>query len=137
MKRRALLATLGIAAGSAGCSALDSAEPAHTVSVYHVDERVTREVTVRIENAAGEAVFERTATYDDENEADENVPFSRSSDPETVLVTVDGAEFERDWPTADCDDPNWAGIELWIRGGPDAEPTLELRTNCQHVTATP
>ena len=138
MQRRALLATLGIAvAGTAGCSALDNTEPAHTVTVYNVDSEVTREVTVRISNDAGETVFERTATFDAENEADENVPFPESSEPETVFVTVNGTEFERDWPMTGCDSENWAGIEVRIRDGPDEETTVELQTRCQHVTTTP
>jgi hypothetical protein len=125
MERRALLAILGAGlAGTAGCSALDSTEPAHTVTVYNVDSEVTREVTVRIEDGAGETVFERTATFGAGNEADENVPFPESSAPETVFVTVNGAEFEREWPATDCDGENWAGIELRIRGGPDEEPSV-------------
>ncbi|KPN29909.1 hypothetical protein SY89_00629 [Halolamina pelagica] len=135
MQRRALLVTLGLA--TAGCSALDSTEPAHTVTVYNVDSEVTREVTVRIENDAGETVFERTATFDAENEAAENVPFPESSQPETVFVTVNGTEFERDWPMTDCDGENWAGIEVRLRGGRDEKTTVALGTRCQHVTTTP
>lgn len=138
MQRRALLATLSIAvAGTAGCSALDGTEPAHTVTVYNVDSEVSREVTVRVENAAGETVFERTATFDAENEADENVPFPESTEPETVFVTVNGAEFERGWPPTDCSGENWAGIEVWVRGESDEETTVALGTRCQHVTTTP
>ena len=138
MQRRALLASLSLAvAGTAGCSALDGTEPAYTVTVYNLDSEVSRDVTVRIENGAGETVFERTATYDTENEADENVPFPESSEPETVFVTVNGTTFERDWPMTDCEGENWAGIEVRIRGGSDEETTVELGTRCQHVTTTP
>ena len=138
MQRRALLATLGLAvAGTAGCSALDGTEPAYTVTVYNVDSEVSREVTVRIENADGGTVFEHTGTYDAEHEADENVPFPESSEPETVFVTVNGTTFERDWPTTDCAGENWAGIEVRVSGGPDDETTVELGTRCQHVTTTP
>ena len=140
MQRRALLASTSLAiAGFAGCSALtgNDTEPAHTVTVYNVDSQVTRDVTVRIENGAGETVFERTATYDAENEADENVPFPESTAPETVFVAVNDAEFERDWPRTDCAGENWAGIEVWIRGTTDEETTVELQTRCQHVTTTP
>lgn len=138
MQRRALLATLGLAvAGTAGCSALDGTEPAYTVTVYNVDSEVSREVTVRIENADGGTVFEHTGTYDAEHEADENVPFPESTEPETVFVRVNGTTFERDWPTTDCAGENWAGIEVWISGDSDEETTVELGTRCQHVTTTP
>lgn len=138
MQRRALLATLGlVVAGTAGCSTLDGTEPAYTVTVYNADSEISREVTVRIENGTGETVFERTGTYDAENEADENVPFPESSEPETVFVTVNGTTFERDWPTADCAGENWAGIEVRVSGVPGEETMVELGTRCQHVTTTP
>ena len=138
MHRRALLASTSLALATvAGCSGLDDTEPAHTVTVYNVDAEVTREVTVRVENDAGETVFDRTATYDAENEADENVPFPESTDPETLFLTVNGTEFERDWPATDCEGENWAGIEVWIRGKTDDETTVELQTRCQHVTMAP
>ncbi|GAB7093830.1 hypothetical protein JCM30237_09820 [Halolamina litorea] len=139
MQRRALLASTSLAfAGFAGCTGFgpDTA-PAHTVTVYNVDSEVTREVTVRIENDGGETVFERTATFDAENEADENVPFPESAEPETVFVTVNGTDFERDWPMTDCDGENWAGIEVRIRGGAGSAPSVELGTRCQHVATTP
>lgn len=54
-----------------------------------------------------------------------------------MFVAVNGTEFERDWPTRDCDGENWAGIEVWVRGESDVETTGELQTQRQHVTTTP
>ncbi|NEU58409.1 hypothetical protein [Halorussus sp. MSC15.2] len=137
MKRRQLLeAALVASIGSAGC--LDrlsgtTRTPAHTVSVYHVDQAVTRDVNVVVRNDAGETLFERSYTMSESNEAHEDATFPESSDPSTVLVTVDGREFERQWPNPDCSGDNWAGVEVWIRGPSGSAPSVEVKGNCQHV----
>lgn len=140
MKRRHLL-QIAVAAstGSAGClSNFTNATrvPAHTVTVYHVDQEVTRNVSIVVQNDAGETLFEESYTLSETNkanEANEDATFPESSDPTTVLVTVDGTEFERDWPDPECTEGNWAGVEVWIRGKSDANLDIEIKENCQHV----
>jgi hypothetical protein len=56
------------------------------------------------------------------------------------VVTVDGTQFERDWPGFEapalpCDgSANYSGIELWVENGEDGAPALRLAADCQHVT---
>jgi len=125
---------------AAGCTAPDSSpRPAHWVTVYLVDEDQPRDVTVTVTDNGGETVFERDYQLSETNEADEDAPFPESSDPATVVVTVDEARFERDWPGFEqpelpCDGSNWAGIELWIETGADGTPSLRMEADCQHVT---
>ena len=140
MKRRTLLASVSTAAiAASGCASLTaSSEPAHTVTVYHVDEDVTREVTVTVTDAAGETLFEKAYTLSADNEADEDATFPESTEPETVHVSVDETDFEFNWPGFEnpqlpCEGENWVGIELWIRGQQDETPNVQLQTNCQHV----
>jgi len=133
-----LLAAGGVG-GIAGCAeVLASEEPAHTVSVYLGDRDATRDVTVVVEDADGSVLFERDYALSDENEAHEDATFPESTEPETVVVTVDGERFERPWPAfagqAECAGDNWEGIEVWIEGGPDEAPSVRLGTSCQHVT---
>ncbi len=116
-----------------------SGKPAHTVTVYLVDEEVPRDVTVTVEESDGTVVFERSYALSEDNESHEDATFPASSDPHTVVVSVDDAEFERPWPgrvPADdqCHEGNWEGVEVWIRGGPDESPSVRLKDNCQHVT---
>ncbi|UPV75907.1 hypothetical protein M0R89_07570 [Halorussus limi] len=136
MKRRHLLETAVVASiTSAGCtSSLTGASktPAHTVSVYHEDEEVTRDVTVAVRNDAGETLFERSYTMSESNEADEDATFPESSDPATVLVTVDGTKFEKQWPNPDCSGNNWAGVEVWISGTSESALDVRIEGNCQH-----
>lgn len=66
-------------------------------------------------------------------------PLYLERDPETVIITVDGTRFQRDWPGLDhpelpCDDGNWTGIEVWVERGSDGNPTIRMEANCQHVT---
>lgn len=133
MKRRHLLA-VAASLGSAGCLGGllgDDRTPAHTVTVYHVDEEVTRDVTVVVQNDAGEALFEQSYTMSETNESDEDATFPESSDPSTVLVTVDGVDFERQWPNSTCHDGTWMGIEVWIRGRSDSDIDVTIKENCQ------
>jgi hypothetical protein len=143
MQRRAfLLGSAGALAALSGCSApVPELQPAHWVTVYLGDREETHDVTVAVTDGDGDALFERDYRLSDANEADEHAPFPESSEPETVRVTVDGHSFERDWPGFEtqglpCEEPNWAGVELWIENGADGEPTLEVRADCQHVTMT-
>lgn len=137
MKRRRLLqAAVAASVGSAGCLGSLSADertPAHTVTVYHVDEEATRDVTVVVQNDAGETLFDQSYTMSESNEANEDDTFPESTDPATLVVTIDGTEFERDWPNPDCSGDNWAGAEIWIRGKSDADLSVEIKDNCQHV----
>lgn len=141
MKRRALLASLSTAiVALSGCGNPDSSTvPAHTVSVYLTEREATRNVTVTVTDDSGETLFDREYALSDDNEADEDATFPASADPETVTVTVDDVRFERAWPGQNspelpCDDPNSAGVELYIGGNPDEAPTLRLEANCQSVT---
>ena len=139
--RRTVLASASAAlAAVSGCTALESSpRPAHTVSVYLVDREATRDVTVTVEDDGGAVLFEREYRLSDDNEADEDATFPASDEPETVTVTVDGTEFERDWPGFEdpelpCEGENWAGIEVRVRGPPDESPSVRVMANCQHVT---
>jgi len=141
-QRRELLATIGTAAagGLAGCgSNPTAAEPAHTVSLYLLDSETDRTVAVRITDDGGTTVFETERTLSARNEADENVPFPATSNPETIIVTIDGTRFERDWPGFEqpvlpCNEANDAGVEIWIDTAADGSPEIRLEANCQSVT---
>ncbi|MFB6119877.1 MAG: hypothetical protein ABEJ68_02025 [Halobacteriaceae archaeon] len=142
MRRRALLASIGAAlVGASGCSTVlgTSTRPAHTVSVYLVDDEVARDVSVTVENDAGESVFSRDYRLSESTQAHEDATFPKSSAPETVTVTVDGTRFVRDWPGFEaprvpCEGDNWVGVEVWIERGPDGAPSVRVQANCQHVT---
>lgn len=141
MDRRAFLATASSALlAAAGCTVPDeSAAPAHTVSVYLGDRDASRTVTVTVENDSGDALFEQTYDLSDANEAHEDAVFPESTAPETVVATVDGTRFERDWPGFEhqrlpCEGENWTGIEVWVEGEPSDDPAVRLGVNCQHVT---
>lgn len=143
MNRRSLLGVVGGAlAATSGClSAPTGPVPAHTVTVYLAEREATRDVTVTVTNEGGDELFERTYELSDANEAEEDDTFPADTEPETVTVVVDGTRFERDWPNmhgqdAGCGESNWAGIEVWVEGQPDEEPTVRLDSNCQHVTMT-
>lgn len=135
MKRRhALRTAVAASIASAGCLRRlsgDDRTPAHTVTVYHVDHEITRDVTVVVRNDAEESLFEKSYTMSETNESDEDATFPESSDPSTVLVTVDGVEFERRWPDAECRDGTWMGIEVWIRGKSDSDIDVRIEENCQ------
>ena len=141
IQRRELLAGVGtvVAGGLAGCvSNTTLAEPAHTVSLYLLDSETARAVAVVVTNEAGAAVFETERTLSERNEADENVPFPAATTPETIIVTVDGTRFERDWPGFEqpelpCNEGTNAGVEIWIETA-DGSPGIRLEANCQSVT---
>jgi len=149
MQRRDFLGAAGgvAAVGLAGCTSVigsedstptDAEGPAHTVSVYLGDRDLTREVTVTISNEDGSTLFENEYSLSNSNEADEDATFPASNDPDTIVVTVDGTRFERDWPGFEhpelpCDDPNHAGIEIWIEQTEDGSPAIRLEVNCQSV----
>jgi hypothetical protein len=144
MRRREFLGAVGAASaiGLAGCSYVlgsdDSAERAHTVSVYLSDRELTRKVTVTVTDEDGTSLFENEYTLSDSNEADEDATFLASKDPDTILVTVDGTRFEREWPGFEhpelpCNDPNHAGIEIWVEQSEDRSPEIRLEVNCQSV----
>jgi hypothetical protein len=141
MRRRALLASVSaLLASFGGCTVSGTrTRPAHWVSVYLGDREETHEVVVTVENGNGSAVFERTYHLSDDNEAHEDATFPEATDPETVVVTVDGTRFERPWPGFEepqlpCEGQNWAGVELWVEGGRDGAPGLRVEGDCQHVT---
>ncbi|WP_141551711.1 hypothetical protein [Natrinema sp. CBA1119] len=113
--------------------------PAHTVSVYLHNRNAVRDVTVTIKEDDGAVVFERDYSLSDDNEAHEDATFPETTDPHTVVVTVDGKQFEQPWPeftdpNNQCPKGNWEGIEVWIKGDPGESPTILLIGNCQHVT---
>ncbi|KOX96916.1 MULTISPECIES: hypothetical protein [Halorubrum] len=137
--RRAFAAGLSTVV-AAGCVGRDDADAApHWVSVYLADREATRDVTVTVLDASGATLFEESYRLSDDNEAKEDATFPGPAEPETVVVTVDDARFERDWPgferaSLPCDGPNRSGVELWIESAPDQGPDLRLEADCQHVT---
>lgn len=146
ISRRALLVGSGaiLAAGS-GCSAPRStqrqpgdANP-HWIRVYLGERDETHHVTVTITNEDGKALFEKEYQLSDSNETGETGTFPASTDPETIAVTVDGTQFERDWPgfeqsTLPCNTPNEAGIEVYVENDQDGRPEIRLEADCQSVT---
>lgn len=124
-----------------GCTALGSSPtPAHWVTVYLEEREETHDVTVTVESDDGETLFEKECQLSDSNEADEDAPFPESTDPEMVVVTVDGTRFERDWPGFEqqelpCDsNNNYSGIEIWVENSDDGSPEIQMIADCQHVT---
>jgi hypothetical protein len=98
----------------------------------------THNVTVTITNEGGETLFEKEYQLSDSNEADEDATFPASVTPRTVVVTVDGTRFERDWPGVEypelpCDGQNEAGIEIYVENGQDGEPAIRLEADCQFI----
>jgi len=141
MNRRTVLAVSGSAlVAASGCTGQDSSSnPAHWVTVYLGERDETHEVTVRVQNKGGDTLFEKEYALSDNNEADEDAPFDASTEPETVLVTVDGTQFERDWPGFEqselpCNDGTQAGIEIWVESDENGSPTIRLEPGCQSVT---
>lgn len=140
--RRTVLSLLStsVIGGFAGCSDVRaSGKPAHTVSVYLGDRKTTHDLTVTINEDDGTVVFERTYSLSDDNEAHEDATFPESTNPQDIVLTVDGNQFARPWPeptdpSNQCSEGNWQGIEIWVEGGPDEPPSIRLVSNCQHVT---
>jgi hypothetical protein len=107
--------------------------------MYLGDRGETHHVSVTVTNKGGTVLFEKEYRLSDSNEADENETFPASADPETIVVTVDGTLFERDWPgfeqpTLPCDGPNEAGIEIYVANGQDGEPDIRLEADCQSIS---
>jgi hypothetical protein len=107
--------------------------------MYLGDRDETHQVTVRIMNEGGDVLFEKEYLLSDSNEADEDTTFPASTDPETIVVTVNGTRFERDWPGFEqpalpCDAPNEAGVEIYVENVQDGEPDIRLEADCQSVT---
>lgn len=125
----------------AGCISTTSSPPlAHTVSVYLSERDETHEVTVLIENEQQEPIFEREYRLSDTNEAREDETFPASTDPATVVVTVDGTRFDYQWPGIEaaelpCEGENRSGLEVYVGSDQDGSPDLRLDANCQRVTA--
>ena len=123
-----------------GCTSTTSPAPlAHTVSVYLSERDETHNVTVLVENEQQEPLFEREYRLSDANEAHEDATFPASTDPVTVVVTVDGTRFDYQWPGFEaaelpCEGENRSGLEVYVGSGPDGSPDLRLDANCQHVT---
>ena len=141
INRREFLTGSGIlVTGLAGCSGItDSEQPAHTISVYLGNRTETYDVTVTVEDAEGSSLFDKQYRLSNDNEAHEDATFPESTSPETVRVTVNGTDIERDWPGVEseelpCRGENWVGIELYIQTGEDGSPDVRLEANCQHVT---
>mgnify|MGYP006281934163 FL=1 len=145
--RRALLTgTAAVLTAVSGCAGLRSspnsteeAPDPHWVYMYLTDREETHHVVVTITNQGGDVLFEKEYELSDRNEADEDATFPASSDPETVVVTVDGTRFERDWPGFErpalpCDGPNEAGIEIYVENARDGRPEVRLEADCQSVT---
>jgi len=141
MNRRSLLASTSAAlVAAAGCSAAESSpQLAHWVTVYLGERDETHDVSVAVTDDGGETVLEKEYSLSDDNEADEHAPFPESADPETVVVTVDGTRFERDWPGFErpalpCDGDNRSGIEVWVENDENGSPGIRIEADCQYVT---
>jgi hypothetical protein len=108
------------------------------VKTYLGDREESHRVTVTITNEGGDVLFEKRYRLSDGNEADEDATFPASTDPETVVVAVDGARFERDWPgvaqpALPCDGPNETGIEIHVENDRDGSPGVRLEADCQSI----
>jgi len=141
LNRRSFLAsTSATLVAASGCSAVESSpQLAHWVTVYLGEREESHEVSVTVTDEAGETVFERAYSLSDDNEADEDAPFPASAEPATVVVTVDGTRFERQWPGVEqpplpCDGDNRSGIEVWLENDADGDPTVRIEPDCQYVT---
>ena len=109
------------------------------MAVYLGDREETHDVTVAVADGDGATLFERTYRLSDDNEADEGATFPGTTEPETLVVTVDDARFERDWPGFErrelpCNDPNESGVELWVENDGDGDPSVRVEADCQAVT---
>ncbi|WP_311173828.1 hypothetical protein [Halobellus ordinarius] len=128
---------------ASGCTTLNSSgreSDPHWVKVYLGDRDETHNVTITITDQNGTTVFENEYALSESNEANENATFPASTDPETIVITVDGTRFERDWPGFEqselpCDDANEAGIEVYIENAQDGTPEIRLEADCQSITA--
>lgn len=116
MNRRAVMASTGaVLAALAGCTGTTSPPLAHTVSVYLSEHDETHDVTVLVENDQQEPLFEREYRLSDANEAHEDATFPASTDPATVVVTVDGARFDYQWPRFEASELPCEGENLPAR----------------------
>lgn len=141
MNRRAVVAGTGtMLVGLAGCTSnTSSTSLAHTVSVYLSERDETHDVTVLVENDQQETLFQREYRLSDANEAHEEATFPASTDPATVIVTVDGTRFDYQWPGFEaaalpCEGENRSGVEIYVGTDADGAPDLRLEANCQTVT---
>ena len=104
LSRRSLLATgcVAAASGLAGCAGLlGSEELAHEVEAYNRRD-TTHTLSVRVENADGDALYRRTFEIDGDRAREGTEPFTGT--PTAVVVTVDEREpIEREWPDPNCE----------------------------------
>lgn len=126
-------------AGFAGCTSTTAAPLADTVSVYLSERDESHEMTVLVENEQQETLFEREYRLSDTNEARGDGTFPASTNPATVVVTVDGTRFDYQWPGIEapelpCEGENRSGREVYVGSDPDGSPDLRLDANCQRVT---
>lgn len=145
-RRTFLTGSIPTVIAASGCSGFTSPQGSseegsdpHWVKMYLGDREETHNVTVTITSQDGDTVFEKAYELLDSNEADEDATFPASRDPETVVITVDGSRFERDWPGFEqpalpCDGANEAGIELYVENGQDDTPEIRLEADCQSIT---
>ncbi len=84
------------------------------------------------------SLFEKEYHLSDSNEADEDATFPASTKPETIVVTVDGTRFERDWPGFEqpalpCDGSNEVGIEVYVENTQNDKPDIRFEADCQSI----
>ncbi|WP_082222462.1 hypothetical protein [Halorubrum halophilum] len=125
--RRSLLGTLFAAAagGLAGCAdLLGPRELAHEVEMYNRRD-TAHTLTVRVENAGGDALYRQTFEIDGDRAREGTEPFTGA--PTAVVVTVDDREpIERDWPDPNCEQQGTrsaGGVDVYLL--PDGEVRLE------------
>jgi len=147
ISRRAVLSGTGaVLSAVSGCAASGSSlnssgkeSDPHWVKMYLGDRDETHDVTVKITNQDGDVLFEKEYQLSDSNEADEDATFPASTEPDTIVVTVDGSRFARDWPGFEqpalpCDGANEAGIEMYVENAQDETPDIRLEADCQSIT---
>ena len=133
-----LLAASGCTTLSPPLNSSEGDPDPHWVKLYLADRDQTNNVTVTITGQDGATVFENEFALSDGNEADEDATFPASTDPETIVIFVDGTRLERDWPGFEqpalpCDGANEAGIEVYVETAQDGTPAIRLEADCQSV----
>ncbi|WP_418285311.1 hypothetical protein [Halorubrum sp. DTA46] len=125
--RRSLLAAGCAAAvsGLAGCTdLLGSDELAHEVEVYNRRD-AAHTLSVRVEDADGDALYRRTFEIDGDRAREGTDPFTGR--PRAVVVAVDDREpIEREWPDPNCEQQGTrsaGGVDVYLL--PDGEVRLE------------
>ncbi|EMA63861.1 hypothetical protein [Halorubrum lipolyticum] len=133
--RRSLLAAgcAAAATGLAGCAdLLGPEELAHEVEAYNRRD-TAHTLSVRVENADGDALYRRTFEIEGDRAREGTEPFTGT--PTTIVVTVDDREpVEREWPDPNCEQQGTrsaGGVDVYLL--PDGE--VQLEPTCDTIYA--